>query len=390
MNCQLLLFVISIGCVFGLKIESQLRDIQNKLNALPLKDYFGFGNANTVFSDILLNFRHNAFKNYTGEEPIFVYPMQVIGSGGWGNSAGTYFQAIACAHEFGLHFIGIRSAPLPTEDPFDVFMNEMPTIIVNPHPIPRDEALKSFRCVDTFPWQAADAWYRQREYVQNTLRTALDASFKKIYPPGNDTIPINLFHNEYNVPMDHHEDKGLPVIPDAAITLRCNEIIHVDEDGYPYGFVHFHVYDKLLPQKLDTLYILTEPESYNSGNHAHLCKGLLVHLREYISSVRPDTIVVVLRGHQFLALTVLANAKTAISCPTTFAFWPLIANNKGAAYMHKGTWLLPTINMSSNFQWITSPNLIHLGDLVDPLKAIVHRLSSSDAVEVEVMASTSN
>lgn len=373
-----LLLIMVLGTLRARSLtEADLLNIQTHLeNKLPLHEYFSF-NQNAVFSEVVKHFYQNTFKSYIGEKPILIYPMQIVSPRGWGNAAGTYFQAISCAREYGQHFIGIRSTPHPTDDDFDVFTNELPTVILHSHPIPREEALKEFQCDDAFPWSRAGTWYRQREYIQHTLRSALETSFKKSYPLANGSIPLHL---------DHHEGAPLPLIPDAVIELRCNDIVGFPQ-GHPYGFVHFQTYAALLPQTMDTLYILAEPEDYNNYGHNHLCKGILVHLRQYITSIRPGTMVAVLRGHQFLALTMLASAPIAISCPTTFAFWPLISNNRGSAHMHKGSYLIcggEALNMSSQFHWITSPRLVNFGDLIrqpNPLPAMLNRLTTNPEEE---------
>jgi hypothetical protein len=92
----------------------------------------------------------------------------------------------------------------------------------------------------------------------------------------------NSFEEMYDLSYDNQRNSSntLPIIPDAVIHFRCNDILSHKKSFSNYGFLNFNVYPLLLPTQMKNIYILTDV-SVDQAPH-HPCLFLADGLKRYL------------------------------------------------------------------------------------------------------------
>jgi len=297
------------------------------------------------------------------ESPIIACPGRIDGVQ-FGNLFGSYFDALACSDIAGFHFIYLADRPnIP-------FFQSLPTLIVHPHPA--DDVLEAGRFLDSvcpfrgpFPFVVDGGWDKRPQLLRKIFNQALDAQFQK--PVFSLKVNYSTF-SEILANNSRITKQSMPLIPDVAILFRCVDILTVGT-GHPYGFVNFHLYSALIPDRVSSIYVLSEklnyliedpdaPPSINEGACMQLGNDLLLFLK----NIRPKAVVALRRGYPVDSLLMLAKANVVICAPSTFCLYPGIANTNGTVYYTPGNVIEFNPFLTENFYWVESPKTVRFGD----------------------------
>jgi len=174
----------------------------------------------------------------------------------------------------------------------------------------------------------------------------------------NKDLHTNYFTRNYEI--DHpllYESTHLPLIPDVVISIRCNDILSHGR-GSPYGFLNFNVYTMIIPYQVKTIYVLTEPSTYNSNHNKERCEDIVLALLLFLDMHYPDAVISLIRGHQFHAMVMIKEAKLVICTATTFCLWPGLLNQ--SLIYFPITWLVSEGRghmLTRSWRWISYPIL---------------------------------
>ena len=118
---SLLPVLLLLGCLFlcanatptnstaSNNLRATLEQIKQKMATERIDGYFDYYNAVGVFMN---HFVDNTFKNQTGDLPVLVYELD-LKLGQLGNRLGNYFEALAFARTYGLHFVAFSHSSRP-------------------------------------------------------------------------------------------------------------------------------------------------------------------------------------------------------------------------------------------------------------------------------------
>lgn len=411
------ILVVLIACIDSTVITSEedLKTIQQNL----YKD-------NTFFDDYKKlepahylrksydKFYSNKYSHYVDNDtiPVLIHIIN-IGKYGFGNSYGFYLEAMSCAEELGAHFIGVwHSEYFPS---VNSSLSKLPTLKFNPKAITRQEIMNiniEERCAKDFPWEVVkNSWLKHQSNIEYTLRPILQYFINSTYLSSSEfeiidkvLIPVNRsdvneislkyeLSNIPKIPSDiiKYIDKNpnlkydlasnniernynnvsittIPLIPDALIQLRCDDVIGFGI-GDKYGFLNFNVYQMIIPKSVKSIYILTYQSKHRDSYHIRMCQDLVIALVLFLSIHYPpeSTVIAVFRGgNPFDSLTQIALSSGIIICSTsTFCWWPALLNSQRNSRIYVPlTWLFVNtkpIYFKDNWNWISYPQVHQFG-----------------------------
>jgi len=320
-------------------------------------------------------FESNKLQPYVEDHPVLCFDMDLHFSQ-LGNRLGNFFEAMSFAQLQGLHFVSfslhshqamataLTDSYMPLNNPF---VRALPKVILHPNPVKsRSQVAKMLGTAygaqqkNPWPWQEKNAsWLYNVDVIGKAMRTSIGAYMAETHKSPA-VAPANTFHH----PKDHrhnhrhnHTSGDIALIPDVAILLRCSDIVL--HGGNEYGFLNFNTYPKLItgnkPPK--EIYILSEPLKY--GPWTDTCLNITRALVAFLSPRFPETTILVRRGFVMDALATFALAPTVICAPSTFCFWPALANPSQVHFA-----VSPLINdglaprLKEGFHWISEPKLM--------------------------------
>jgi hypothetical protein len=242
-----------------------------------------------------------------------------------------------------------------------------------------------------FPWEGhvLGGWYDNRELigmlVLNSIYSDLiyhygGIDFKKyklnkeefdkiVFSSNNHNSDENINNNNNNISDNNNINNNnninynynlnikqqLPLVPDVIIPFRCTDILAASHLSQKYGFVSFSVYASLISNNTKSIYVTTEG---GGPSHERHCKFIVYELVVYLSKLAPNATIAVTRGKTHINMVQIALAKLVISPPSTFVFWPALANKVGQIYFLESS-LIAIGSISNNFNWIKKPKLMN-------------------------------
>jgi hypothetical protein len=373
-------------------------------------------NSNCYLEYFINAYSDNRYQNYTRGFNVMVYLMN-IDMNQVGNTFGYYAEARACADKIGAHFLGIwKSDNISVE-----YFHKLPNIVYHEKSRSRESSLAQLHyCAKLFPWERSyAAWPSYIPMVRHDFSLVLSDYIGRTY--GNDAnistlrIPLtkfsesNLLLKHHNVSMDKKRDiidilanhelkeklfygkydlltnlESLPMIPDATVSIRCNDILHAINEA-DYGFTNFHIYTHIIPKLSNlTIYITTESTDFHDHGNSQACKDIIVSLILFLHMKYEDARIAVLRTLPFESLIMKTAAKYCICAVSTFCLWPALLNTH-AVYFPQ-TFVVQersTKALTDVWHWIVKPKIyqFHYHMNRDPdgskLTKVLHTLMSS-------------
>jgi hypothetical protein len=162
------------------------------------------------------------------------------------------------------------------------------------------------------------------------------------------------------------KDVQMPVIPDAAISIRCIDVLLGHTEQYsPYGFLNFNVYKQIIPIDASTIYIFTEPHFHGKTEvMEEVCLDIMTTLVVFLDHYYPNALVALKRAHQAEAIIALSHAPIVICPPSTFCIWPAMANVNNVHFAISGLLMSHRpLFVADNWDWIAYPHVHQFGHL---------------------------
>ena len=314
----------------------------------------------SVYQPLILN----DIKRSLPVEGMFIETVE-LRSAQMGNLLSQFFESLTCSDITRIHFVH-RRPPIRGDEQAVKFFSAFPLVRAHPNPIATNfffignQWRRTCPAIWPYPHSWAGAWNQRPALIAEVMHTAIKAVFPDVH---STTLAVESFAH---VALRNGENaKRLPLVPSAAIMMRCVDILHFVQ-GQAYGFLNFNAYLQLIPQNSSTVYILSEPLSYlnfSSHNQRH-CKEIGEFLVSFLRTHYPSSTVALRRGHPIDSVAMLSNTPVLISAPSTFSLFPGIANpNK--VYTMPGILYYDKPFLHANFKWITYPSLIYPGSHID-------------------------
>mmetsp|Transcript_28067 Transcript_28067/g.26929 ORF Transcript_28067/g.26929 Transcript_28067/m.26929 type:complete len:437 (-) Transcript_28067:100-1410(-) len=310
--------------------------------------------------------------------------------GSLGNAISQYIEGRLCAHLSGVNYISSIHISKDEKQQNSTFFMGFPSIVRHSSPVSEDVAKMNIKKICPCPSMCHEWHYGLIHSHMDIVRTIFHAAINSYWESRNAAI-AGTFSGEYlnlskaesstsyvgqngtiyslkkqKLPFRRnfngnkvilHEKQNtiplhdLPIIPDVAIHYRCgdNVVTH-------YGFTPFRVFARIIPLNSKHIYILSESSERNSKhNSVTRCAAIFDALHVYLMDHFPQSIVVILRGHDiFEDLVRLTYANITICSVSTFCLWPAVTN-KNLAYFPV-TKLIAKENTSFNygpsFHWL--------------------------------------
>ena len=345
---------------------AKIRPEENK----PAYDY------TNIMRFFLEQFEFNKLQAYVGDHPVLCFDMDLHYSQ-LGNRLGNFFEAMSFAQLQGLHFVAfsihshqeLAKARSDSYVPLGhAYVRTLPTVVLHPNPVRNRSHVAVMlgteagqRHKEPWPWQERNSsWLYNVDFIGKAMRSAVNAFMAEAHKSPVAVVPASTFHH----PKEHHHNHrhnhtsgDIKLIPDVAILLRCSDIVL--HGGNEYGFLNFNTYPKLIKTNTPKeIYILSEPLKY--GPWTDTCLNITRTLVAFLSPLFPTTTILVRRGYVFDALATFALAPTVICAPSTFCFWPALANPSEEIHYAAS----PLINrglaprLKDGFHWIIEPQLM--------------------------------
>ena len=322
--------------------------------------------------------------SYDSGRPVLSFDMD-LHSSQLGNRLGNLFEAMSFARLHGLHFVAFsahshqqqaqQTQQASTQQHVEsylplshTFVAALPTVMLHPSPAESRADVATLlnssagqEHKEPWPWQRRNAsWLHNVEYISTIMRDAANAYVSDTYGRGvTPMAPADTFHHPKEHHHNHHQAHSSghrKLVPDVAILFRCTDVVL--HGGNEYGFLNFNSYPKLIKTPPREIYILSEPLKY--GPWTETCVNVTRGLVAFLSPHYPNTTILVRRGFAFDGLATLALAQTIICPPSTFCFWPALANP--SEHVHYA--VSPLINLGlaphlrDTFRWITEPKVM--------------------------------
>jgi hypothetical protein len=375
--------------------HADLVQVQTALNLDYNSKSWGVASDGTKSYMLLAaSFLRGQFRYIIKDLPVFVYDAPTHTDSFIGNRLGNFFEAIACSHAAGLHFVCITN-----QTDANKLATGFPTIRMHAHPAANiSEAIENVqsRCVlkNPYPWEnPASLQFMNPSVVREAMVPAMDkfldeaihscqggnltlymdlvnnnaASAASAANATNATLPgacirytslgyvssasagvIDIEGNSTQKHVTHGHDKPfpsphhahpyhtmmLPLVPSVAILFRCCDILLTKPGADQYGFIRWDRYLQRIPaQGTTTIYILTEPAGYGECPWFATCQALSHALARYLSNHYPQAVVAIRRGHPSDAMVMLSRAPTVICCASSFCLYPAMARTNGTTYL---------------------------------------------------------
>lgn len=351
-----------------------LYDLQRKLssqeNHLTVKKHVRFSEVHNkniivdkytyggILSYYYNEFLNNTYSEYIGRAPIYVYDLD-FQLAQFGNRLGNYFEAVAFAHEMGMHFVGFYHHL--NEIHFNStksFTNKIKTVIKHDNPKDRDSIVKCLlspyslmHYTIAWPWSTPNRlWMKNVDFITETMTLGINGYIESSYESLNKLkVPKNTFVNI-------SDGSYIDLIPDAVILFRCADILKLVGKGY--GFINWNLYTELIPPDSKSIYIVTEPLKY--GDFDNICSQLNAKLVEFLQNIYSNSTVLIRRGYPLDSMVMFKYSKTVICAPSTFCFFALFSNLNGSIYYQKSTLIndgmtATIFDSRENLKWIEYP-----------------------------------
>lgn len=353
--------------------EASLGLANKRADGTPAYDY------TNILKFFLEKFASNAMERYDAGRPVLAFDMD-LHSSQLGNRLGNFFEAFSFAQLHGLHFVAFSAynhQQLSAQQHQQVesylplnhaFVAALPTVMLHPSPVESRAHVAALlnsslgqEIMEPWPWQKRNSsWLHNVESISTVMRAAATAYMADTYGTGvTPTAPVETFHHPKEHMHNHHHahtSGHRKLIPDVVILFRCsNVVLH---GGNEYGFINFNSYPKLIKTPPREIYILSEPLKY--GPWTETCVNVTRGLITFLSPLYPNTTILVRRGFAFDGLLTLALAQTVICPPSTFCFWPALANPSDNVHVS----VSPLINLGQaphlrdTFHWIAEPKVM--------------------------------
>jgi hypothetical protein len=315
------------------------------------------------------------------------YPLE---EAQWGNRIGDYFEGMACADIAGLHFVNIAIEKSSSQQ----LVQSFPSVIVHPNPAKDviDAAVTLYKnCpkIGEYPYVYRGGWSQRLPKIGSLLLNAIN----KFYPDRRVKVLKKSDFADISFPVNKKAE-SVPFIPDAVIIFRCFDILL---EYSQYGFLNFNVYQSLIPNNTNTIYVLSEPLNYMEDQdqsvkfRREVCRGLgfaiVAHLRLHF----PNAVVAIRRGHPADSIAMLSSSKTVVCAPSTFCLWPGVVNtqsnnNQSIVYFAPGKVMRHQVYINDRFHWIFSPTFVRLDSLITQVQRL--KLGKSEAITRSIYESS--
>lgn len=382
MIVPLLCFIVCILSICNICLAREFQDIvdnihQNIDHIQKLRQVHGW---NDNYDEYYVAFLENTFKDYIGDEPIFIYELMMTESWGQlGNRLGHYFEALTLCKKAGLHFVGFVRTD--RDQQAKMLADMIPRIVKHPQPVAnRKEALIRIKTLSfqKWPWSSKDALlFDNTEDISKIIKEFTIKLIQHYHPNANNLVVHSasfdhLVHNDITV-------ENLPLFPDAVILVRCSDLIRAG--GNQYGILNFNIYPMIIPRDVKNIYILSEPLNYGTNEHAALlCERLVGNLVTFLAGHYQNTTIGIRRGHPHDGLIMLGLSKYVVCAPSTFCLWPGIGNTDNNVYYHRSNLIASgnQVLFHQNFNWISFPKMYSYCMTHDD--AYVHPIDSAEAM----------
>jgi hypothetical protein len=281
-----------------------------------------------------------------------------LGTDSLGNMLGSYFEAISCAEQVGMHYAAVAKIYEPlTHDKPSTFLANLPSYIEHKNPIDiSSDVGNKLKLICTCPGSCHErpfsAWIKGINNIKNILSYALEKELENNINAIDTVVASDDLSNV-------EAGTKLPVIPDASIHYRCG-----DNFGGHYGFVPFQTFSEKIPKDVNTIYVLAEKRSRKTLTKQHLarkCDAIFNRLYIYLTKSFPSAKILIRRGDDiYIDMARLAYAKTTVCSVSTFCLWPAIMSN-GTAYFPKSKLIVggnTNIKLSPNVVWFDKPEVV--------------------------------
>jgi len=325
-----------------------------------------------------LNIAHS-FKQFIGDEPVFIYlcPTHGIPYQSIGNRLAVYFEYMAVSLLSGMHFLS----------PTVTFM--LPKVVLNPNPATnRSDAIKmlSSMTVSQYPLAERNAlWSEYIPIIINNLRLSMYdlirqmfQTFQPFVQKSNFGLFIKGSEVQATVPRKwlledarNHAIKGMrnqdesqttvlnsddtaPLFADHVIHFRCSDILLGSPDGNYYGILNFYTFITIIPQNAQSIYIVSEPKNF--AVYSHYCDKIVVGLAYFLNYFYPNANIAIHQGHMDEAMPIINQAKKTVTCSaSTFCFWPQLASTAKAYHKRGVIDVYDSVNIRHDFFWLDRP-----------------------------------
>eukprot|EP01038_Epipyxis_sp_PR26KG_P007311 gene7311-9959_t len=321
-------------------------------NPNPKEEY----NDNVLFVHFKNLNQHHFFKEFINDEPIFIY-QKVNSDRNWGigNQLGLYFEAVSCARESGMHFIGLSFDSKPK-----TFLDYIESVIIHPSPVSsHTEGIQNMyiHCFmdEEEPWAGNYCWNKNHVLIKQLIGHGLH-KLRKHNPElhSNATLSLSSFDtdhknllsfylnynsdNQTNIRLNNRHSSALqsskfPLIPDILIHSRCSDTLAYDE-GFPYGINKFKVYDHIFnlisydkSNPMNLIYIIGDTV-HQENNNFIACHLIRYKLKDYLTSSFPNSTILYHNSSSIeQSIHQLSKAPVVICSTSTFCFWPSFYNS---------------------------------------------------------------
>lgn len=294
-----------------------------------------------------------------------------LGIDSLGNYLGNYLENVACAHRLGVAYMGVAKIYEPRiKDASNVFLDELPTIIVaaNPSTMPISakttgayERQTRLLCPCAASCHESDtaAWVSSVEVIRPLLQRAL----KRVLETNNATVVARGDLTKLAV------GAVLPFVPDVSIHYRCG-----DNFVGHYGFLPFSAFERYISRlqinasssaSPRLIYVFAESRNRKVAGKQHLaqkCDMVLRGLFEHLSALYPHDTVLIRRGDDpYADMARLAFSKMTICSVSTFCLWPALASDSHHVYfpvtpiVARGNW---AVDLRPGFHWMKGVSVV--------------------------------
>lgn len=309
------------------------------------------------------------FQEYIGDEPIYVFEIVVDASlHQFGNRIGFFFEALSFCKKYHLHFIAFfpHNISAPINDPLEKKIMDalysLPTLILHESPV--TDYQQELQTLKQLPFINGYSYLIPEGYIWENIGEVMNILQKFSESIGNilntNRLPIDSFDAVIDS-ANLNEDSKLPLIPDAVIILRCNDLFNIGASGY--GLYSFNLFTMIIPAEVQSIYINTEDSkySYTTPVQPEICKIISDELMKFLSQKFPSATVAVRRGYALESYYQLSISNIAICHPSTFCIWPAFANHhRKGMYLYHANLPFGKVPLPKHIYPIYYPNLFLL------------------------------
>lgn len=236
----------------------------------------------------LSNAGHNSHNH-----PILIQ-TSCLSTNSLGNGISEYIEARLCAQLVGLHYVDVfHTFGFNTTEEEGWFFYNLPSVVIHPFPKLINESKANIRKVCECP-SICHEWgyglmHKHMHLAQSIFRGAVDMYWNRY---SHIKTSLNVKEKSVIVVQNPDPNQALPFIPDTAIHYRCgdNLVTH-------YGFLKFHVFNKVIPVNTRHIYVMAEIPTRNPKfNSQRRCSAIFEALKNYLIKSFPKVAIVIMRG----------------------------------------------------------------------------------------------